>query len=330
MIFLTTFFNFWRYKMKKTILAMAVASVVAAPAMADVSISGKVEQEFISTDSTVAASDQVQQASDAKLVFSASEDLGEGLSAFASATLDTDTIGTTQDVKVGLTGGMGTIVLGRMEDFTESKVQSMIDVMGGSGGSVELDQTADRNNGGFAYVSPTFNGFTVGLAGYAIASGTSTDDDTFDATDIMVSYANGPMTVAIAREKINATTVTALTGTDADINTETTSLGMKYAEGDLSVALVYSDAEDSAGTAANDHNDLIIAGTYNIGGSNSIAIGWNENELTTGATDNNTTSVEVRHNFSGRTRAYVGAAFDDFANTANETDTFYLGLEHSF
>ena len=311
--------------MKKTLIAMAVAGVVAAPiASADVAVSGKVEQNFTWTDSSTSASDEMVGGSDVLLVFKASEDLGNGLSAFADIRTDYDGDAgaqATMDTKVGLTGGFGTVVVGRMEDFSEGKVLSMVDVFGGGTG-VELGgDNATRQDNGFAYVSPSFSGLTIGVAGYALDD-TANDIEDVDATDVALMYANGPVVVNLSQEEYKDDT-----GAD---NEEITSLGVSYAAGDLKVAVVYQDIDNAATLATSDHEDMMIAATYNMGGNNSIAVGWNENELTTGATENNTTAVEFRHNFSSRTRAYIGMTSDDFANTADETDEVYVGLEHSF
>jgi len=311
--------------MKKTLIAMAVAGVVAAPiASADVAVSGKVEQNFTWTDSSTSASDEMVGGSDVLLVFKASEDLGNGLSAFADIRTDFDAANggqNTLDTKVGLTGGFGTVVVGRMETFSESKVLSMVDVFGGGTG-VELGgDNAERQDNGFAYVSPSFSGLTIGVAGYALDD-TANDIEDVDATDVALMYANGPVVVNLSQEEYKDDT-----GAD---NEEITSLGVSYAAGDLKVAAVYQDIDNAANVATSDHEDVMIAATYNMGGNNSIAVGWNENELTTGATENNTTAVEFRHNFSSRTRAYIGMTSDDFATTADETDEVYVGLEHSF
>jgi len=291
--------------MKKTIIAAAIATVVAAPAMADVSISGKVESILTSTDSA-----NMVMTQDAKLAFNASEDLGNGMSAFATIVVDTDDMvaDTTntddvQDQKVGISGGFGTIVMGRMEDFTESKVLSMVDVFGG--GSVELGtDNAERQNGATAYVSPSFNGLTVGVAGYSLGDG-----DDFDATDIALMYSNGPLAVNIAVEDMDDYAAKALT---------TTTAGIKYTAGDLAVAAVWQDIDTVSGT---DTDDSMVTAVYNMG-NNSIAIGWNDDE----SEAENDTVVELRHKFSSRTRAYIGVKDSD----TDTEDTQYLGLEHSF
>ena len=311
--------------MKKTILAMAVASVVAAPAMADVSISGKVEQLFTSTDSTTASSDQLQGATDAALNFKASEDLGNGMSAFATTRLDADGASgaiSTLDTTVGITGGFGTVVAGRMEAFSEAKIMSMVDVLGGT--SVEPEQdSAKRADDAIAYVSPAMNGLTVGVAGYSVVNTSVTDDDAFDIQELALMYANGPFAVNFSKTDANASAQSALGVGDAS------SLGIKYTAGDLAVSGVWQDIEDESSLVGNDNTNYALAAVYTMG-SNSVALGYVENESQNGTTDDNTTALELRHNFSGRTRAYAGATWDDNATSSTETDTVFFGLEHSF
>ena len=312
---------------KKTLIAAAVATLASSVAMADVSVSGKVEQNFTWTDSTTATTDEMLGGTDGIITFKGSEDLGNGMSAFTVIqTRFNDASGaqSTYDTKVGLSGGFGTVVAGRMEDFSESKVLGMADVL--SGTSVELGgNNAGRNDDGFAYVSPSMNGLTVGIAGYAVLDNTVAANgiNDVDATDIALMYSNGPLTVNIAQEKMKEH--------DAAGNDEEsiTSFGVGYTMGDLKVTAVYQDIENAAFVAADDHNDTMLTAVYSMG-NNSIAVGWNEDELTTGATDNNTTAIELRHNFSARTQAYVGMTSDSFATSADETDTVFMGLQHSF
>jgi len=312
--------------MKKTLIAMGVAAAVVAPiASADTSVSGKVEQTMTWTDSTTGATDELTGGTDALLVFKGSEDLGNGMSAFADIRVDHDgALGAlaTFDTKVGISGGFGTVVMGRMEDFTESKVNAMVDVLGGS--SIEVDgEVAGRQDDGIAYVSPEIvPGLTVGVAAFYHDDNTAGEDiEDLDATDIALMYSNGPLAINVAQEEIKDPT-----GGD---DQEATSVGVGYTIGDLKLAGVYQSIDNLSHTAANDQDNMMAAAVYTMG-ANSIAVGWNEDEQTTGATDNSTSAFEIRHNFSSRTRAYVGLTSDDFATPADETDTFYIGMEHSF
>ena len=305
---------------KKTLIAMSLAAVTGS-AMADVSVSGRVEQTFVD-DEAVATGWTAETFN--MINFKASEDLGNGISAFATfSLLDKDgSNGTTDgaDQTVGLSGGFGTVVFGTMEDFTESKVMSLMSMYGPAG--IELaGVNAERNASAMAYVSPTMNGLHAGIAGYT-ELGTAGNGDTgsnFDAIDMMIAYDNGPLSVKLARETLKSEM---LTGAE---DQEVTTLGVKYSMGDLSVAGVWVDSENEAGVAASDNNDYMLRADYTVG-ANKVTIGHANSEDATGAATTDTTSVELIHNFSKRTAAYIGHKDIDTANS-NKT---YVGIQHTF
>jgi len=309
--------------MKKTMIAMAVAGVVAAPiASADVAISGKVEQTFTNSAAENSTHNGAwYNSTDVKVGFKATEDLGNGMSAFASIVLDVDEMNSatlsadqTQDNVVGVSGGFGTVVAGRMEDFTEGKVMSMVDVLGGS--SVEPTGNFARTDSGVAYVSPSMNGFTVGVAGYVLGNG---DKDGLDATDTVLMYANGPLAINIAYEN-DMQAASGTTGRDI------VSMGIKYTAGDLALSAVHASSsyDDSSTT---DATDTAFTAVYNLG-NNSIALGSNNDETgaSGGTTGVDNVVAELRHNFSSRTRAYVGVK----SSSSDANDASYVGIEHSF
>ena len=305
---------------KKTLIAMSLAAVTGS-AMADVSVSGRVEQTFVD-DEAVATGWTAETFN--MINFKASEDLGNGISAFAKfSLLDKDgSNGATNgaDQTVGLSGGFGTVVFGTMEDFTESKVMSLMSMYGPAG--IELaGVNAERNASAMAYVSPTMNGLHAGIAGYT-ELGTAGNGDTgsnFDAIDMMIAYDNGPLSVKLARETLKSEM---LTGAE---DQEVTTLGVKYSMGDLSVAGVWVDSENEAGVAASDNNDYMLRADYTVG-ANKVTIGHANSEDATGAATTDTTSVELIHNFSKRTAAYIGHKDIDTANS-NKT---YVGIQHTF
>jgi len=322
--------------MKKTMIAVAVASVVAAPAFAEVTIGGKVEQIQTKTDGSAWA-----PSSDVRLKATGSEDLGNGMNAFfkyefrvdtlntaatasttctitesfnATGSADTDTAActttntsghTSYDELVGISGSFGTIQLGRFEDFSEAKGMAVADVFQTTG--VETSGNLEsRQDGGIAYVSPTVNGFTVGLGGY---TGVSSASDAFDARDVAVMYSNGPLFVSVSNE-------------DVKDSRDTTVVAAKYAMGDLTLGAVMTDTDyDAAGTAS--LKDKMIVGTYKMG-NNSLAIGWNEDDA--GATDTNTTVVELKHAFGKRTSAAIGFKDADGSNS----DQTVVSVQHTF
>lgn len=300
--------------MKKTMIAMGVAAAVAAPvASADVAVSGYVEQTF--TDTAGTGNDWTGTTSSG-IDFKASEDLGNGMTAFAQISLDTDrvdsdtTAGSTntigKDSKVGISGDFGTIVLGRMEDFTEGKVMSMMTLNGT--GAIEASGNAGRTDDAVAYVSPTFSGFHIGAAGYAHNG----DADAFDATNIAIFYDNGPLSIKIADE-------------DIDNSTQSLAIGASYTMGDLKFSVVNVDWDDVSGTSTADNTDLMMRLDYTMG-NNKITVASLDDEVDAGAQGTDVTAFEVTHSLSSRTSVYAGVTDSDAANS----DTTYVGMIHKF
>jgi len=315
--------------MKKTLIAAGIAAVVAAPAaFAEVKISGKVEQGFTWTDSSTAADDEMLGNSDVVLKFSASEDLGNGMTAFASIRRDLDGANgaaddSLTDFKVGLKGSFGTVMTGRIEDFTESKALALVDVFQNAAAGVETGDAAGRQDDAIAYLSPNMNGFSVGVGAYAHDDNSSSEDiRDIDATDIALMYSNGPLFLIAAQERVKDPS------TSANEDQKVTTFGAKYTFGDLTVSGYRSSIDNDGHTAANDHDDTALAAVYKMG-NNSVAVGWSKDELTTGATDDTKWSVEMRHSFSKRTSVAVSYRDHDDAAGA-DTEELGVGLEHKF
>ena len=328
---------------KKTLIAMSLAAVTGS-AMADVAVSGRVEQTFTKTDSATAATDQWIGGTDNNIVFNVTEDLGNGLTAFAKVALDvdaTDATGTAahthnieeattstitsqaastvaatteqSDMIVGIKGSFGTVMAGHFEAFVEGKLASTMSMNGHA--SIEQSSTnAGRTDNGVAYISPTVNGIHVGIGGYATADET----EAFDAKEIAVFYANGPLSVSVAQQKLNDT----LAGTG--LARKTTALAASYTMGDAKVSYLRMSNNDVDGVDSDDNSYRL---DYTMG-ANKVTVGHLDDESNTSATAaaNDITSIELTHNFSKRTQVYIGMTDQDTANS----DTTYLGMQHSF
>ena len=328
---------------KKTLIAMSLAAVTGS-AMADVAVSGRVEQTFTKTDSATAATDQWIGGTDNNIVFNVTEDLGNGLTAFAKVALDvdnTDATGTAahshdidvptsstttndaastsaatteqSDMIVGIKGSFGTVMAGHFEAFVEGKLASTMSMNGHT--AIEQSSTnAGRTGNGVAYISPTVNGIHVGIGGYATADET----EAFDAKEIAVFYANGPLSVSVAQQKLNDT----LAGTG--LARKTTALAASYTMGDAKVSYLRMSNNDVDGVDSDDNSYRL---DYTMG-ANKVTVGHLDDESNTSATAaaNDITSIELTHNFSKRTQVYIGMTDQDTANS----DTTYLGMQHSF
>ena len=295
--------------MKKTMIAMAVAGVVAAPmASADVAVSGQLKYTLATTEN----GNDLSPSTDNAVSFNTSEDLGNGLTAFGSLTIDSDAgssaaNGMEKDAKLGIKGDFGTVVMGRMEYLTEGVVSAMMDDGASShsaGTQLETALTAFGRDMAVAYVSPTVSGFHVGLAGSNAA-----DTNSFTNTDILVAYDNGPLSLKAARASVDA----------AEDYTVTT-MGGSYKMGDLKLsALTASKDFDGSST---DLDDSMIRLDYTMG-NNSFILGMLDEDSTGGSDD--ITIVKATHKFSARTAAWIGHRAKD-----NKSDVTHLGMIHKF
>jgi predicted porin len=328
--------------MKKTLIAAGIAAIVAAPAaFADVTVSGQVKVTMNNggaKSDTTSNSAYTKMVSDNALTFKASEDLGNGLSAFAQITLDTDadtdttatsasgataTTGTIQkDAKAGLKGSFGTVVYGRMETLTEGVASAKMDdgVSSHTADSDNLESAityVGRENA-VAYVSPTFNGFHFAVAGVNI----STNSDTFSDRELLLAYDNGPLSVV-------GTYADLVAGGAADANAEVMTLTGSYKIGDAKITAQWVDrdvdasqANQATNTTLADATDTMIRLDYTMG-NNVLLLGHKNAEASTG----DVTIVKLTHKLSKKTAVYAGTRMVDA--TGEENDVF-VGALHKF
>jgi predicted porin len=301
---------------KKTLIAAAVATLASSVAMADVSVSGQVKTYFVTTDATSAGNDGKDWApvTDTAIDFKASEDLGNGLTAFAQITIDTDvdtdttasassavaSTGTIEkDSKLGLKGGFGTLVMGRMETLSEGAVSSMMD----DGGALEssLITGFDRYDA-IAYVSPTVNGLHVAAAGSNDAAA-----DMFTNKEVLAVYSNGALSVMASHVDVKDTQAM-------------NSLYASYAIGDAKISAMTVDTDYDLATET-DLRDNIIRLDYTMGNNSLLIINKDAD-----AANADRTAVKLTHKFSKRTAAYVGVRNND-GTTEDET---YVGMITKF
>jgi len=365
--------------MKKTIIAASVAALVAAPAaFADVKIGGNVIQEFVNTDGTGYNDHGLDSDSNVDLVFTVSEDLGNGMSAFAKIhqVSDDGNGGSAADQSVGIKGDFGTIVAGRMESFTEGKVSAMAANDASDVLSIETNRgfATSRAEGALAYVSPSFNGLTFGVAGFAmnntgadaatttstlsvtgivglstgqnlgaISTGTNTITSTststanvtkqtasFDAVDVMVEYANGPLLVRLSHEMTDKETFNSATAQDQDI----TNFGVNYKIGDVTLAGTYYEVKNGDGVATNDVDGHFLGAKTTIG-ANTLAASYMSEDSLDGDGNKQSGSddswmVSVDHALSKRTSLTAAYKSHDDQTAANDLDSWAVGIKHVF
>jgi predicted porin len=313
--------------MKKTIIASAVAAAVAAPAaFADVSIGGMVNPEWVAGDST----DELRVQTD--LVFSGSEDLGNGLKASfkyavytdtadknvtavyatdstnaapntgisnTTAAVDGDTAASEEvaDLTVTLSGDFGSLAVGRMEGFAEGKGDAFFNI--DHAHELDLEPTTNsewtRKNGSIQYTSPSFNGLKVAVNSVEL------DGNSDASTEYMVSYSNAGLSVF------------GITSDDGTSANDYQMIGASYKMGDLELRAAMR--ED--GTADTD----FFGAKYTMG-NNSFAIGATSNSTST----DDATIFSAEHAMSKNVSVYVTVLDED----TDSLDKTVIGLRQKF
>jgi len=304
--------------MKKTIIAASIAALVAAPAaFADVTISGQINQEFTNDDGT----GDMEANLNADIVVSGSEDLGNGMKATykigmilddneANAMQEADSDGSSAtasvvptDRTIGLSGDFGSVTVGTFEPYLEGAVAAMEANDASDAVSIESNLgNQTRAEGGMRYVSPSMNGFSFGVEGFAHDA--SAGDD-FDTSAVFAQYSNGGLTVRVVSED----------GTDDDI----VGIGANYTMGDLTFGVVHQDNDT-------DSTDTTYAGVSYSMGANTISAAAIVDATSSVGTDGDYT-LSFKHAMSKNTAVYVAHKSDDSSST---TDMSVVGVQVKF
>lgn len=317
--------------MKKSLIALAVAGVVSAPAFAatsNVDIYGIVNVAIQDTD--VSNSDIQVTDNYSRIGFKGSEDLGGGLKAVwqieSGLGGGTDGMGTgsigTRNTFVGLAGGFGTFVMGR-HDTPYKLATGKYDIMGDTIGDYNLgrldgvsliNNTHDhRSPNAIAYISPTFSGLHIAAA--VVATNTAANlnsGDTFDAISLAAMYANGPLTVDVAYQDVDL------------LNSTAWKVGAGYAFGDTKVGFVYEDIDN--GSAAADRDSWLLNVAHTMG---PIVLKAEYGQADVGAADQDLWAIGADYNLSKRTSAYLVYGNGD-NDAGSDVSGWNLGVKHSF
>ncbi len=311
--------------MKKSLIALAVAGLVSAPAFAataNVDVYGQVRLSVDSVDGDLMMKDQTS-----RVGIKGAEDLGGGLKAFynweqklsfATGSLDTGAVN--RLAFAGLAGNFGSLSAGSVYLPYKSAGSASVfedtsaDTQGAFVGAHSLDKPAI----GINYVSPSFSGVTV-----SVGLGTETGSDLGDTTNVAslsdetilsaaVSYANGPMTLGLAlQDGANANN-----GNIAD-TTDAWKLNAGYKFGELGLKATY----ESADVANVDKDNWVLSATYGMGPI-TLAGQYVDSE----SANEEMFVVAAIYSLSKRTNAHIAYATLDNA----DVDVITLQLNHSF
>lgn len=318
--------------MKKSLIALAVASVVSSSAFAataNVDVYGRMHFAIEDTNATGVDMDVKTNAS--RIGFKGSEDLGGGLKALWQIEQQFDATGGStaafggsnlRNTFIGLSGGFGTVALGRHDTPYKSSTtkynvfsDTIADYAATRLDGVALITGHSRADNAIAYLSPSFSGLS-----FQGALVTSTDQldagDAVDAISLAAGYANGPLTVDLGWENIE--------GTTANNERKAMKLGAGYSFGDAKVGLIYEDVNMS-GTGT-DRDSLFLSGSYKMG---AIVLKGQYGQVDAGAADMNAWALGADYNLSKRTTAFVVYGNGD-NDSADDVSGWNIGMTHNF
>ena len=340
--------------MKKSLIALAIASAVSAPAFAatsNVDIYGKLNfsANFL-FDQADSDSDIQFTSNSSRIGFKGSEDLGGGLSAIwqIESGLNIDEGSGTwgsRNTFLGVKGNWGTVLggkhdtplklVGRAVDLFGDTIADSRNVMGGGSDT--------RANNVVAYISPNFSGFNV-IAAYSTdftgANQPGADKDDADVYNLNATYSNGPLYLGLAYGDGNGH--------------ESLGLGAHwraaagYTFGNFKIVGQYDSLEDDSttvGTQNGDYDAWMLGASYTMGAmvfKGNYMMG--EYDGVNGAEPEQWT-VGMDYNLSKRTSVYAlyadgdsiilggGAGSSDLigSGAANgDVNAFSVGVTHSF
>ena len=355
--------------MNKKLIAAAIAAVVAAPAVsaADTTLYGRAHID-VRSESNGKVDNYTVNSNTSIIGIKGSEDLGDGLKAVFKYELgydmaDTDKAGALgalaggasplsgRDAYVGLSGGFGTVIVGRSS--TPAKIAWYAagnDHMGDTIADFnEVGFTESRVDNAIAYISPSFSGFTVAGAivpgeqkGTAPANaGADNNDGIADHYSIGLMYAGGGLKASLGYEKVADAADIAGVTTDAKMVQASAS----YTFGDFTIGGSYEKSRNLMTIKGQDKKVWGISGKANFG-NNYVAANYGTADFDMGAAGSDeypTYAIGVGHKFSKRTQVYAAYSNRDGGGATNpiimaatpinpkvDYSAFALGMIHTF
>lgn len=250
--------------MKKSLIALAVAGVVSAPAFAatsNVDISGRMAYDVTKMGSTGNSNLNTYNVNNnnSRFAFAGTEDLGGGMKAgfFASYNwgLGNGNSLSSQETYAHLGGGWGQARIGTQDPLMKSigrRVDMFADQSTGDARHLTAQGGIDgRRDNVVSYFSPNFGGFQVAVA-HAMDETKASDSGA--ANMINVTYANGPLYVGLGYDKV-----------DRVSDQKTWRLGAGYNLGDLRLTGLYQNSDNVGGNSHADNKVWGLGAGYKIG-----------------------------------------------------------------
>jgi len=310
--------------MKKTLVALAVvATSGAAMAQSSVSVYG-IADLWVGKIKGTASQMGDGGVSSSRLGFQGSEDLGGGLKVGFNFEEGIDlTNGATaaptygRQANLNFNGSFGTIKLGR-------STNPMDDVFGLSNSGFDSALAANKvwlnayngaANAQLYYASPSFSGFAVALS-------TQLDGNapTGKLTALSLTYANGPVAVALGYEEDKA-----------GGNQKGTMLNGSYDLGMAKLLASYYNTKNTGGVAGATVNSYQLGADIPLGSALTLSVGYASSKPSGGESDSGF-GIAAAYSLSKRTTLYGGLRQESrkASNGQSDNDIYAVGVKHAF
>jgi len=292
---------------KSTILAAAIAATMSASAMADVTLGGRANVAYL---------DDEAQSDDAGIVMNSlntssrfdiksSEDLGNGMTAFAHLTTKVNIASDLQGADghgnfygwAGVKGDFGQVSAGKLTPARYALAEGYFDYTVGvksAGGGSKIDNAVMYSN--------TFGDVKV-------MAGVSMQGDGEDGTSFGISAPVGPVTLIATMEADTSA---------MGVGVDQTDLGVVYNDGDLSLGAAIINNDDNGFET----DATVLQASYKM---NDTKLGV---QLTSAEDDSDwdgdSTVLSVRHYMSKNTSVYLESLSDEVFN--GENDQLAIGM----
>ena len=257
--------------MKKSLIALAVAGVIAAPAaFAEAKISGSISVMANSYDKNGdSTNDDMTRIEDGNtfIKISGSEDLGGGLSAIYGMDMGVDVSGAVgsddinlQNAIVGLKGSFGTVIAGTF-DNPMKVMGGAYELFGNQPGdrrALKQGLSEERSDNVVAYLSPDFNGFSGTVAHFNTTAAEIDADNNTATVVVKLQYANGPLNAGVAHYTANYATSTLS-------DEKALRIAASYKMGDTKFNVMHTSVDNVAGTSTTDVDNLTVGISHTMG-----------------------------------------------------------------
>jgi predicted porin len=321
--------------MNKSLIIAAVSALAATGALAQSSVTvyGRLntsleEQKNIA----VKGSQSVMQNNASRLGFKGTEDLGGGLKAefLAEHRFNSDTGTNTSsvfwagDVYVGLSGGFGSIKLGRLTSAAYYATADYISMHNHDTGTSEdkLYTYLGQNANSIAYTTPSMGGWT---AEGSISAGEGASKNN-KVMGLAINGAIGKLQLGFGYEK-----------NDGDKDNQFAVRGL-YEMGALTLGAYYQRSQDKGVGSLGNRDAYRVSAMYAAGASEfHVNVGMADDCSKLGNTDATQWTLGYNYNLSKRTKVYAfytevdnGGNLAYFGQNGLKASSFALGVRHNF